>query len=193
MSSTEAGRGSSTDIGLRPRATIVMLEAGEGANSGVKAMPGPMGFDPLTLPESNATSYPEPYRAENQRRWNRRLGDRAGLRNFGVNLTRIVPGGQSSHRHAHTRQDEFIYVLEGRVELETVAGTEVLQAGMCAGFPAGSGIAHRFVNRSAADVLLLVVGDRTAGDEVSYPDIDMHGRMGPDGKYAFTHKDGRPY
>jgi len=193
MSSTEAGRGSSTDIGLRPRATIVMLEAGKGANSGVKAMPGPMGFDPLTLPESNATSYPEPYRAENRRRWNRRLGDRAGLRNFGVNLTRIVPGGQSSHRHAHTRQDEFIYVLEGRVELETDAGTEVLRAGMCAGFPAGSGIAHRFANRSAADVLLLVVGDRTAGDEVSYPDIDMHGRMEPDGKYAFTHKDGRPY
>ena len=156
-------------------------------------MPSPSGFDPLTLPESNATSYPEPFRADNQRRWNRRLGNHAGLRNFGVNLTRIVPGGQSSHRHAHTRQDEFIYVLEGEVELETGAGTELLRAGMCAGFPAGTGNAHRFVNRSQRDVLLLVVGDRTAGDEVSYPEIDMHGRMGPDGKYTFSHKDGRPY
>ena len=151
------------------------------------------GFDPLTLPESNASSYPEPFRALNQQRWNRRLGAHAGLVNFGVNLTRIVPGGQSSCRHAHTRQDEFIYVLQGEVELETNAGRQTLRAGLCVGFPAGTGDAHRFVNRSAADVLLLVVGDRTAGDEVIYPDIDMHGRMGDDGKYTFTRKDGTSY
>lgn len=78
-----------------------------------------VGFDPFSLPESNATSYPEPYRAENQRRWNRRLGDHAGLTNFGVNVTRIEPGGQSSSRHWHSRQDEFIYVLSGEVILET--------------------------------------------------------------------------
>jgi uncharacterized cupin superfamily protein len=156
-------------------------------------MAEPSGFDPLSLPESNATSYPEPFRAANQQRWNRRLGDHAKLRNFGVNLTRLVPGGQSSHRHAHARQDEFIYVLDGEVVLETNAGAEVLRAGMCAGFPAGTGNAHRFVNRSNADVVLLVVGDRTAGDEVSYPDIDMHGRMNAEGRFVFTHKDGRPY
>jgi uncharacterized cupin superfamily protein len=156
-------------------------------------MPNQSGFDPLLLPESNSTSYPEPYRTANQQRWNRRVGDHAKLRNFGVNLTRIVPGGQSSHRHAHTRQDEFIYVLQGEVVLETNAGAEVLRTGMCAGFPAGTGNAHRFVNRSSSDVLLLVVGDRTAGDEGIYPDIDLHGRMGPDGKYSFTHKDGRSY
>lgn len=147
----------------------------------------------MTLPESNATSYPEAYRAANQQRWNRRLGNHANLTNFGVNLTRIVPGGQSSCRHAHARQDEFIYVLQGEVELETDAGVERLSAGMCAGFAAGTGNAHRFVNRSAADVLLLVVGDRTAGDAVSYPDVDMHGHMGPDGKFVFSHKDGTPY
>ncbi len=150
-------------------------------------------FDPLALPESNATSYPEPFREANQKRWNRRLGNHAGLRNFGVNLTRIVPGGQSSARHAHSKQDEFIYVLQGKVELETDAGIEVLGPGMCAGFPAGTGNAHRFVNRSATDVLLLVVGDRTAGDEGTYPDIDLRAQMTPDGKYAFTHKDGTPY
>src|SRR5437016_12822039 len=111
----------------------------------------PKGFDPLGLPESNATSCPEPYRSDNQKRWNRRLGDHAKLVNFGVNLTRIVPGGQSSYRHAHSRQDEFIYVLQGKVELGTNAGVEVLHAGMCAGFPAGTGNAHRFVNRSTED------------------------------------------
>ncbi len=148
------------------------------------------GFDPLSLPESNATSYPEPYRADNQQRWNRRLGNHAGLANFGVNLTRIIPGGQSSHRHWHTKQDEFVYVLEGEVVLETDAGEELLTPGMCAGFPAGHANGHRFVNRGERDVLLLVIGDRTPGDEVAYPDIDLHGRMGEDGKYRFTRKDG---
>ncbi len=151
------------------------------------------GFDPKTLPESNATSYPEPYRAANQQRWYRRLGAHAKLTNFGVNLTRIVPGGQSSHRHAHSRQDEFVYVLEGEVELETDAGIEHLHAGMCAGFPAGTGNAHHFVNRSNADVLLLVVGDRTAADEVTYPEIDMHGRLEADGRFRFTRKDGSAF
>src|SRR5271155_5624167 len=93
------------------------------------AMAEKSGFDPLSLPESNATSYPEPYRAANQQRWNRRLGDHVKLTNFGVNITRIVPGGQSSARHAHSRQDEFIYVLQGEVDLETDAGVEALRAG----------------------------------------------------------------
>jgi uncharacterized cupin superfamily protein len=150
-------------------------------------------FDPADVPESNATSYPEPVRAPNQNRYNRRLGNHVGLRNFGVNLTRIVPGGQSSYRHAHTRQDEFIYVLQGEVVMETNAGAQVLRPGMCAGFPAGTGDAHRFVNRSGADVVLLVVGDRSPDDEVAYPDMDMHAKLGADGKYRFTRKDGTPY
>jgi uncharacterized cupin superfamily protein len=156
-------------------------------------MPEKSGFDPLTVPESNATGYPEPHRAANEQRWNRRLGNHAGLTNFGVNLTRILPGGQSSARHAHTRQDEFVYVIKGVIDLETDAGVETLHAGLCAGFPAGTGNGHRFVNRSEEEVFLLVVGDRTRGDEVIYPDIDMHARMGEDGRYKFTHKDGSSY
>jgi uncharacterized cupin superfamily protein len=173
---------------MRTFATIL-----SGSDAVEEAMSKPKGFDPLSLPESNATSYPEPYRAENQQRWNRRLGDHAGIANFGVNLTRIVPGGQSSSRHWHSRQDEFVHVLSGEVVLETNAGEEVLRAGMCAGFPAATRDGHRFLNRSAADVLLLVVGDRTAEDEVGYPDIDMQGCLGPDGRYRFTRKDGSQF
>jgi len=155
--------------------------------------PKPPAFDPRDIAESNATSYPEIYRAANQQRYNRRLGQHAGLKNFGVNITRIAPGGQSSYRHAHTTQDEFIYVLSGEVVMETNAGTQILGAGMCAGFPAGTGDAHRFLNRSAADVLLLVIGDKSPNDEVAYPDIDMQGKLGADGKFAFTRKDGTPF
>ena len=155
--------------------------------------PQPPVFDPWDVPESNATGYPEPFRTEAQRRYNRRLGDHAGLKNFGVNMTRILPGGRSSQRHAHSRQDEFVYVLEGEVVLETNAGAQTLRAGMCAGFPGGTGDGHCFINRSHADALLLVIGDRTAGDEVAYPDIDLVARFGSDGKFHFYHKDGAPY
>jgi uncharacterized cupin superfamily protein len=149
-------------------------------------------FDPVVVGESNFTSYPESHRAVNSMRYNRRLGDHAGLRNFGVNLTRIVPGGQSSYRHAHSRQDEFIFVLEGEVVLQTNDGEQIMTQGMCAGFPAGTGDAHRFVNRSARDAVLLVIGDRSSGDEISYPDVDMHAVLGSDGRYRFSTKSGEP-
>ena len=84
-------------------------------------------------------------------------------------------------------------MLAGEAGLETDAGEEVMRAGMCVGFPAGTRDGHRFLNRSAADVLLLVVGDRTAGDEVGYPDIDMEARLGADGRYRFTRKDGSSF
>lgn len=147
-------------------------------------------FDPSDVAESNATSLPGPYRARNMTRANRRLGDHAGLKSFGVNLTRIEPGGQSSYLHAHSRQDEFVWVLEGEAVLETDQGEQVLRTGQCAGFPAGTGQMHRFMNRTGSDVLLLVVGDRSAGDEVAYADIDLHGRCGADGRYLFTRRDG---
>lgn len=147
-------------------------------------------FDPKEVPESNATAIPEPFTRDNQNRYNRRISDFAGLKNYGVLLTRIIPGGQSSYRHAHSKQDEFVYVLEGPVTLETNVGAQVLESGMCAGFPAGTGDAHRFVNHTDRDALLLVVGDRSQGDEVTYPDVDMKAAYGADGKFRFTRKDG---
>jgi uncharacterized cupin superfamily protein len=156
-----------------------------------KIQPPP--FDPLSLPESNGSTYPEPFLPMQKRRFNRRLGDRAGLSNFGVTMTRIQPGGQSSCRHAHSRQDEFVYILEGEATLETNAGQQTMKAGTCIGFPAGTGDAHRFLNKTNSDVVFLVVGDRTAGDEVAYPDVDLAGAPTADGKYRFTKKDGTSY
>ncbi|HKD46458.1 MAG TPA: cupin domain-containing protein [Rhizomicrobium sp.] len=150
-------------------------------------------FDPAEVKESNATTYPAPYHTDNLKRFNRRIGDHARLTHYGVVLTRIVPGGQSSHRHAHSTQDEFVYVLEGQPTLETDQGAQQLKPGTCAGFPAGTGDAHRFANRTERDVLLLVVGDRSPNDDVRYPDVDMHLACQPDGNRRFFHKDGTPY
>jgi len=120
------------------------------------------------------------------------LGDLFGLRNFGVNLTRLPPGSASALRHAHEKQDEFVYILEGSCTLVTDAGETPMEAGMCAGFPAGTGDAHHLVNRGEDDCVYLEIGDRTPFESVDYPDDDLMVRPGPDGKSVYFRKDGKP-
>jgi len=115
-----------------------------------------------------------------------------GLENFGVNLTRLAPGAVSALRHAHTQQDEFVYILQGHPTLHTDDGATQLTPGMCAGFRKGTGDAHHLVNHTADDVVYLEVGDRTPGDEGSYPDDDLQAVL-VEGQWRFTHKNGTPY
>lgn len=138
------------------------------------------------------SNYPEPFASRMSGREKRPLGDLFGLANFGVNLTRLVPHASSSLRHAHTRQDEFIYILQGTPTLHTDEGFTVLSPGMCAGFKAGSGNGHRLINETASDVVYLEVGDRTQGDEGIYPDDDLKALL-VEGNWNFVHKDGAPY
>jgi uncharacterized cupin superfamily protein len=138
------------------------------------------------------TNYPEPFASRMAGRDKRPLGDLFGLANFGVNITRLAPGGASALRHAHTRQDEFVYILEGRPTLVTDAGRAALEPGMCAGFKAGTGDAHNLVNETEADVVYLEIGDRSAGDAVNYPDDDL-AVVTIEGQRRAAHKDGTPY
>jgi uncharacterized cupin superfamily protein len=140
---------------------------------------------------SIGSGYPAPYDEPCRQRKRLRLGDAAGLTQFGVNLLRVPPGVWSSQRHWHTAEDEFVYVLEGEVVLVTDGGEEVLRAGDCAGFKAGETNGHHLQNRTNADAMLLEIGTRDPGrDEVEYPDIDLAIRAGV---RAFLHKDGTPY
>ncbi|MGB6487156.1 MAG: cupin domain-containing protein [Steroidobacteraceae bacterium] len=137
------------------------------------------------------SGYPAPHDEPCRQRKRVRLGDAAGLTQFGVNVLRLSPGVWSSQRHWHTAEDEFVYVLEGEVVLVTDAGEEVLRAGDCAGFKAGAADGHHLQNRTNADVVLLEIGSRNPdGDAVDYPDIDLEIRAGSS---AFLHKDGTPY
>jgi uncharacterized cupin superfamily protein len=122
----------------------------------------------------------------------RLLGDLFGISNFGVNLTRLMPGAVSALRHAHSKQDEFIYILHGRPVLLTNAGETQLTSGMCAGFKAGTGNGHQLLNRTSEEVIYLEVGDRSAGDSAVYPDDDIQATL-IDGEWRFAHKDGSPY
>jgi uncharacterized cupin superfamily protein len=120
------------------------------------------------------------------------LGDAFGLRSFGVNQTRLLPGGISALHHRHAKQDEFVYVLEGAPTLVTDDGEFAMHPGMCVGFP-GGGTAHHLENRTDRDVVLLEVGDRLPGDACTYPNDDLQAVMGDDGRWQFLHKDGRGY
>jgi len=140
-----------------------------------------------------STNYPEPFAARVARNEKRPLGDLFGLTHFGVNLTRLPPGSMSALRHAHALHDEFVYVLEGRPVLVTDEGDTALAPGMCAGFKAGTGNAHHLVNRTDKDVVYLELGERTRPEAVTYPDDDIHGSHGADGRWGYTHKDGTPY
>ena len=135
-------------------------------------------------------------------RLKRPLGDAFGLQNFGVNWTRLEPGAATALRHHHSKQDEFVFVLEGEPTLITDAGEFLLEPGTCAGFRAGDGNAHQIVNRSAEPVVLLEVGDRSPGDVAEYPDDDLALLPAPIGtstrhasglSLRFAHKDGTPY
>jgi len=143
-------------------------------------------------PRTKPSNYPEPFASRMAGREKRPLGDLFGLTNFGVNLTRLLPGASSALRHAHARQDEFIYILQGDPVLITDAGETQLSAGMCAGFRFGTGNGHQLLNRSGEEVIYLEVGDRSAGDTVVYSDDDMQAAM-VDGKWQYLHKDGTPY
>lgn len=143
-------------------------------------------------PRHKPSVYPEPFASRMAGREKRQLGEAFGLKNFGVNLTRLAPLAASALRHAHSRQDEFIYVLQGQPTLHTDEGRTVLSPGMCAGFRAGTGNGHRLVNETGDDVVFLEVGDRSAGDEAHYPDDDLQAVL-VNGQWAFSHKDGTPY
>lgn len=139
------------------------------------------------------TIYPEPYASLVEGRLKRKLGEFFGLTNFGINLTHLSPGARSALAHSHSQQDEFIFVLEGTPTLVLEQEEFTLNPGECYGFKAGTGIAHQLVNRSEESVIYLEIGDRTAGDEVEYPNDDLKVTQLPNGEWALTHKDGRAY
>ncbi len=152
----------------------------------------PRVLDPKTLTPRIGSGYPSPFDEAVADREKRVLGDPLGLNNFGVNLVRIPAGGESTQRHWHSRQDEFVMVLEGELTLVTDDGEHAMGPGMVAGFPAGVANGHKLVNRTDRDALYIEIGDRTPDDEVDYPDIDMLVRW-IDGVSYFVRKDGTPY
>jgi uncharacterized cupin superfamily protein len=148
-------------------------------------------LEPPSVEPVSRSGYPEPYRSRVLPRAVRRLGDALGLSRIGVNLVNIAPGKESSMRHWHTHEDEFVYVLEGELVLRTDAGEQLLVAGCCAGFPAGSSDGHQLVNRGTQPASYLVVSNRDPQDSAHYSDADVDlVWSAPHARGRFTRRDG---
>jgi uncharacterized cupin superfamily protein len=146
-------------------------------------------LDPMSLEPRTGSGYPEPYRSRVLPREKRALGDALGLVRIGINHTTLPPGKESSMRHWHTHEEEFVYVLSGEVVLRTDAGEQVLKAGMCAGFPTGGTDGHQLVNRGSEPAVYLEVSNRDPLDEASYSEVDLRFNAA-DARGIFTRKDG---
>jgi uncharacterized cupin superfamily protein len=149
-------------------------------------------IDISKIPTDARTGYPAPYDRVVVGRERKRLGNAAGLDQFGVNLTTLKPGASSALRHWHEREDEFIYMLEGELVLIEDEGETRLLPGDAAGFKANSGNGHHLVNKSSRDAVYLEVGTRSKHERVEYPEADLLVvRDDKGGRY--TRKNGDPY
>jgi uncharacterized cupin superfamily protein len=149
-------------------------------------------IDIAKLPIDARTNYPAPFDRVVQGRERKRLGNAAGVDQFGVNLTTLKPGAASSLRHCHEREDELVYLLEGQLVLIEDDGEVVLNPGDAAGFKADSGNGHQLVNRTDRDAVYLEIGSRSKHERVDYADVDMLMIRDDNGAH-YTHKNGEPY
>lgn len=144
------------------------------------------------VPKLIGTFYPAPYDGPCLSRERQRLGDAAGLDQFGVNLLRLPAGAWSSQMHWHTHEDEFVYVLQGEVVLVSADGETILKAGDAAGFKAGDETGHCLQNRTETDAVVLEVGSRNKEDKAYYPGLDLVADP-HSGKTMYSRLDGTPY
>ena len=149
-------------------------------------------LDIEALPLDTKTNYPPPFDRVVHGRERRRLGNAAGLDQFGVNLTTLRPGAASALRHWHEKEDEFVYIVEGELVLIEDGGETVLKAGDAAAFKANSGDGHHLVNRTTREALFLEIGTRAKHERVEYPDVDLL-VVRDDHGMRYTHKNGDPY
>lgn len=98
-----------------------------------------------------------------------------GLTAFGATRVLLPPGGASSIRHYHTREDELVIVISGQVILLSNDGETAMGPGDIASFPMGVEDAHAFVNRSSEPAVIVAIGNNSDDDQWFYPDVGMRG------------------
>ena len=140
------------------------------------------------LEQSNRTGYPPPFNEEVAGRWQKAVGQAAGLTLLGARHVLLEPGAWSSQRHWHDGEDELLVMLSGRAVLIEDDGETELVPGDIAAWPKGVRNGHHLINRGAGPCSFVCVsaGTNTGG---GYSDIDM--MFTADNGYV--HKDGKPY
>lgn len=139
-------------------------------------------------PVRTGSIYPQPYADEMAGRSSLRLGELAGLTQFGVNIVTLAPGAVASLQHWHLNEDEFAMVLDGDLVLAEGLRETPMVSGDCAAWKAGVPVGHRFENRSDAPARFLVVGTKASEEIATYTQVDMKVHVAG-GKARFTYHD----
>ena len=144
-------------------------------------------IDVTTVPARKGSGYPTPFDAPCSERTRQRLGDAGGLRDFGVNLMTLPPGGWSSQRHWHQGIDEIVVMLDGEAMLVDDGGETLLRAGDIATFAADVANGHHLVNRSTRNCTFVAIDNAQGEGDCHYPDVDLKWNMVEE---RYTKKDG---
>ncbi len=98
------------------------------------------------------------------------FGRHFGLTRLGIHHERLLPGRRTSYPHAESAEEEFVYVIAGTPDVWLDGELHRLRPGDAVGFPPGTGICHCFLNNTAGEVRLLVIGEtRKPENRVFYP------------------------
>jgi uncharacterized cupin superfamily protein len=118
------------------------------------------------------------------------LGRKLGLTRIGIHHVRLLPGRRTSYPHAESAEEEFVFVVEGTPDVWIDGDLHRLATGDSVGFPAGTGICHSFLNNTAEEVRLIVLGEKSSPqNRVRYPMNPAHeGSI----EYAWTDAPARP-
>ena len=104
------------------------------------------------------------------------FGRQFGLAKLGIHHERLPPGRRTSFPHAESAEEEFVYVIEGEPDMWLDGHLHRLRPGDAVGFPAGTGIAHSFLNNTQQEVRLLVVGERRKSENRIFYPLHLHQR-----------------
>ncbi len=146
-------------------------------------------FTPDTVKTETGTDVNDPcgsYTAQ-------QFSETGGLTQFGAFVEILPAGSASSVKHWHANEDEMVYMLAGEVTVIEGDTATPLLAGQAATFKAGTPLGHCIRNEGTAEARYLVIGTRSAGDTVTYPDNDciLHfDRSGPTRTNRWTTHDG---
>ena len=116
----------------------------------------------------------------------------AGLSRTGVSLVRIAPGKESFAYHLHHREEEWIYLLEGRGVARIDGHDYELGPGDFIAFPAPS-VAHNMSNPFDVELTYLMGGETLEHEIADFPDLGKRMIRSGESIEIYELKDGKPF
>ncbi|HVR45122.1 MAG TPA: cupin domain-containing protein [Candidatus Binatia bacterium] len=100
------------------------------------------------------------------------VGFAIGARRLGYRVSTVGPGQRFCPLHAHAREEELFFVLEGEPSVRTLAGTIRCRKGDFVALPVGESGTHQLINESDAPATVILLARNEDVEACYYPDSD---------------------